>query len=250
MFENKVVLITGAGSGIGRAAARLFAHHGARVALSDIGLPSVEETAAMIADEGGDAIAIACDVADRAAVEAMVTRTVDHYGGLDSAFNNAGITHPKDHEWDDEAFQRTLDVNVSGIRHCIKAEVPHMLKAGGGTIVNTASITAIVTSMNPSLPGYCASKHAVVGLTKVAALTYARQGIRVNAVLPGVTMTKMVADVMALGPEVKAMMENSTPMGRLAQPEEIAEAAIWLASDKSSFVTGHSLVADGGFIVQ
>lgn len=250
MFENKVVLITGAGSGIGRAAARLFAHHGARVALSDIGLPSVEETAAMIADEGGDAIAIACDVADRAAVEAMVTRTVDHYGGLHSAFNNAGITHPKDHEWDDEAFQRTLDVNVSGIRHCIKAEVPHMLKAGGGTIVNTASITAIVTSMNPSLPGYCASKHAVVGLTKVAALTYARQGIRVNAVLPGVTMTQMVADVMALGPEVKAMMENSTPMGRLAQPEEIAEAAIWLASDKSSFVTGHSLVADGGFIVQ
>jgi NAD(P)-dependent dehydrogenase (short-subunit alcohol dehydrogenase family) len=250
MFENKVVLITGAGSGIGRAAARLFAHHGARVALSDIGLPSVEETAAMIADEGGDAIAIACDVADRAAVEAMVTRTVDHYGGLHSAFNNAGITHPKDHEWDDEAFQRTLDVNVSGIRHCIKAEVPHMLKAGGGTIVNTASITAIVTSMNPSLPGYCASKHAVVGLTKVAALTYARQGIRVNAVLPGVTMTKMVADVMELGPEVKAMMENSTPMGRLAQPEEIAEAAIWLASDKSSFVTGHSLVADGGFIVQ
>jgi NAD(P)-dependent dehydrogenase (short-subunit alcohol dehydrogenase family) len=179
----------------------------------------------------------------------MVAETVAKYGRLDCAFNNAGITHAKDHEWNDDAFQRTLDINVTGIMQCIKAEIPEMLKNGGGTIVNTASIAGIIGSATPSLPGYTASKHAVIGLTKTVALTYARRNIRVNALCPGVTMTAMVEGVMQLSPEVKEVLENYSPIGRIAQPEEMAEAAIWLCSEKSSFVNGHALVADGGVVV-
>jgi NAD(P)-dependent dehydrogenase (short-subunit alcohol dehydrogenase family) len=250
LFTGPVAPVTGAGSGIGRAAAILFAKHGAKVTVADMTPQAGAAVVAQIEGAGGEAVYINCDVTDHEAIKSMVAQTVARFGRLDCAMNNAGITHPKDHEWDDAAFQRTLDVNVTGVMQCIKAEIPEMLKHGGGNIVNTASAAGIVASANPSLPAYTASKHAVIGLTKSVALTYARQNIRVNALCPGVTLTAMVEGVMRLGPEVKQVLESVTPMGRLAQPEEIAEAAIWLCSDKSSFVTGHALVVDGGFVVQ
>lgn len=250
MFAGRRVLVTGAGSGIGRAAALLFAGEGATVAVADLGRDSAEATAAAIRHAGGEAFAFACDVADRSAAFAMVDEAAAALGGLDCAFNNAGITHPLDPEWDDDAFDRTIQVNVGGVRHCMKAEIPHMLRAGKGAIVNTASALALVSSGAPSLPGYTASKHAILGLTKTAALTYARQGIRVNALLPGVTHTAMVEGVLAMGPEAKATLDGASPMGRMGTAEEMAEAAIWLCSDKASFVNGHGLVVDGGFVVQ
>jgi NAD(P)-dependent dehydrogenase (short-subunit alcohol dehydrogenase family) len=250
LFTGKVAVVTGAANGIGRAAALLFAKHGARVAAADVALDALQETVARIEGQGGEAIGVSCDVSNPESVRQMIDQTVARFGRLDCAFNNAGITHPKDGEWDLEAFQRTLAINVNGVMQCIKHEVPHMLKLGKGTIVNTASISALISSGTPSLPGYTASKHAVVGLTKTAALTWARQGIRVNALLPGVTRTNMVEAVIQMGPEVKRTLENMSPMGRMGTPEEMAEAAIWLCSDKSSFVNGHALVADGGFVIQ
>jgi len=250
MFDGKVALVTGAASGIGRAAALLFAKHGAKVTVADMTRPAGEKVAAEIKAQGGDAIFVECDVTNHNAIRAMVKTTVDRFGRLDTAFNNAGITHSKDAEWDDDAFQKTFAINVTGIMQCMKAEIPEMLKVGGGTIVNMASMTGIIASAVPSLPAYTASKHAVIGLTKTVALTYARQNVRVNCLCPGITRTPMVQGVMDLGPEVKAQLENSTPIGRLALPEEMAEAAIWLASSKSSYVLGHALIVDGGYVIQ
>jgi NAD(P)-dependent dehydrogenase (short-subunit alcohol dehydrogenase family) len=248
LFTGKVALVTGGASGIGRATAILFAKHGACVTVADItdGTAVVREIEAA----GGQAQFVHCDVTKHDQIRAMVAQTVKRFGRLDCAFNNAGITHAKDNEWDDDAFQRTFDINVTGIMQCIKAEIPEMLKSGGGTIVNTASISGIIGSSTPSLPGYTASKHAVIGLTKTVALTYARQNIRVNALCPGVTMTAMVEGVMQISEEVKRHLENFSPLGRIARPEEMAECAIWLCSEKSSFVNGHALVADGGTVIQ
>ena len=249
-FEGKVALITGGGNGIGLATARLFAERGARVAIADVNREAGEQAAELLRQSGAEVMFVYGDVSDKAVVEQMVAETVATLGGLDYAANNAGITHPKDAEWDDDAFQRTLDINLSGVMHCLKAELRHMLAAGKGSIVNTASIGGLIASVVPSLPAYTASKHGVIGLTKVAALRHARDGIRVNAVLPGVTFTNMVKDVMELGEEERKVLENMAPMGRVARPEEIAEAIIWLCSDKASFVTGHSLVVDCGAIAQ
>lgn len=248
LFTGRVALVTGGANGIGKAAAILFAKHGARVAVADLDAERTQGTIDEIRAAGGEAIYVGGDLSKKEVVKAMVADTVKAFGRLDCAFNNAGITHPRDVEWDDDAFQMTLDINVTSIMQCMKAEIPEMLKTGGGSIVNTSSTAGLVATGMPSQPAYTASKHAVIGLTKTAALTYARRGIRVNAVLPGVTLTNMLQQAIAMGPEMVALLEGHSPMGRMARPEEIAEGAIWLCSDKASFVNGHPLVIDGGYV--
>lgn len=249
-FQGKVALVTGAGNGIGRAAALLFARRGARVAVADLAGDDAASVRDEITRSGGEAIAFTLDVSDADAVREMVDGTVATWGQIDCAFNNAGITHPQDAEWDYAAFRRTLEINLHSIMYCMTEELRHMEARGAGAIVNTASVAGLIASSIPSLPAYTASKHAVIGLTKAAALKHARHGIRVNAILPGVTITNIVKNVMDMGPEVRATLENFAPMGRMAQPVEIAEAALWLCSDRASFVTAHSLVVDGGFLAQ
>jgi NAD(P)-dependent dehydrogenase (short-subunit alcohol dehydrogenase family) len=247
-FDGKVALVTGGADGIGRASALLFAQRGAKVAVTDIQREAGGETVALIKSQGGEACFIHGDVSSATAVRAIVQETVQRYGRLDCALNNAGIVNPLDGSWDEDTFDRIVSVNVRGVMLCLKYEIPELLKAGGGAIVNTASINAFVASASVPMPAYTSSKHAVIGLTKAAALQHARSNIRVNAICPGVTFTNMVKDVWNYSEEARRTLENFAPMGRMAQPEEMAEAAIWLCSDKSSYVTGHALVIDGGFL--
>ncbi len=245
-FDGKVALVTGASGGIGRATALAFAEAGANVVVSDVAVAGGEETVAMILAAGGDAMFVATDVGNAAAVEALVACTVERYGRLDCAFNNAGINESGVDEWDERVFERSLDINVKGVFLCMKYEVAQMLKQGGGAIVNTSSINGLVGSSGQL--GYPTGKHGVVGLTRSAALRYARDRIRINAVCPGVILTAMTERAMASNPQVKQMIETMTPMGRMGVPREIAEGVLWLCSDKASFVTGHPLVIDGGFV--
>ncbi|WP_298400684.1 glucose 1-dehydrogenase [Sphingobium sp.] len=249
-FENKVIFITGGANGIGLATARLFVERGARVAIADYDADAGAEALAQLQQIGGEALFLRGDISDADEVRFMVDATVEQLGGLDCAFNNAGICHPGDALWDDDAFDRTFAINVRGMMQCIKAQLRHMVPQRRGAIVNTASVAGLVASVAPSQPAYTASKHAVIGLTKSVALRHARDGIRVNAVLPGVTMTNMVRDVMEQGPEVRATLENLAPMGRMARPEEVGEAVLWLCSDRASFVTAHALAVDGGALAQ
>jgi NAD(P)-dependent dehydrogenase (short-subunit alcohol dehydrogenase family) len=250
LFDGKVVLVTGAGGSIGRAAARGFALEGARVVVSDINRETATETVNRIRQAGGDAVVAVGDVSVDADVAALVATAVEHYGGLDCAFNNAGITHPKDAEWDEAVFRRILDVNLVSQMLCMKYEIPAMLARGKGAIVNMSSVQGLVASSEPTTQGYAASKHAVIGLTKATALQYARNNIRVNAICPGVTRSDMVEAAMAMSEAIRERLMNYAPLRGIAEPEEIAETAIWLCSDKSSFVTGHALVADGGYTAQ
>jgi NAD(P)-dependent dehydrogenase (short-subunit alcohol dehydrogenase family) len=249
-FEGKVELVTGGGDGIGKAAARLFARRGAAVIVTDIRRHAAEATASLIAEDGGRAIARDGDVTDDQTVGAFVKSALAGFGRLDCAFNNAAILLTEDYRWDDETTQRIMAVNLLGVMRCIRHEVPAMLAGGGGTIVNTASLGGFVASRAFALPAYTGSKHGVVGVTKSAALQYARQNIRVNALCPGTTLTAMNEKAAAQSAETRAAMENASPMGRLATPEEMAEAAIWLCSDKSSYVNGHALVVDGGALAE
>ncbi|MFZ4603573.1 MAG: SDR family oxidoreductase [Alphaproteobacteria bacterium] len=242
-MRGACAVVTGAAGGIGRASALAFSAEGASVVVSDINEQGARETAALITDAGGRAVAQTCDVAKAAEIDALMQRALSEFGRLDFAHNNAGINSPRADEWDQEVFERSLAVNLTSVMLCMKAEAQIMLAAGGGAIVNTASINGLVG--NPAQPGYVSSKHGVVGLTRSAALKWARQSIRVNCVCPGVIDTAMVASVVA-NPQYRAAIEQMTPMGRMGTAEEVAHAVVWLCSPRASFVTGHAMVIDGG----
>lgn len=242
-FDEKVALVTGAGSGIGRATALGFAKSGACVVVSDVNEASGNETVELIKAAGGQAVFQLCDVSNGNQVRALVARAVSEYGRLDFAHNNAGINSVMADEYDDDVWAQSIAINLTGVMLCIREQADVMLKQGKGAIVNTASINGLVG--NPTQPAYVAGKHGVVGLTRHAALRHARTGIRVNAVCPGVIETPMT-DSVAANPEIRKIMENMTPMGRMGRPEEIANAVLWLCSDQASFVTGHAMVIDGG----
>ena len=248
LFEGKAALVTGAGGGIGRATALAFAREGARVLVSDIDGGGDDETARLVADAGGTAVHFACDVTQPAEVEALVAAATDAFGRLDCAHNNAGIegVYGRTADCDEENFDRTCAVNLKGVYLCLKAELSRMRDSGqGGAIVNTASVAGVEGAKN--LPAYVASKHGVMGLTRTAALEYATRGIRVNAVCPGPIRTRMLEAIMEENPRMEPAMIAAVPMRRLGAPEEIAEAVVWLCSDRASYVTGQGLVVDGGF---
>ncbi|HEX2621664.1 MAG TPA: SDR family oxidoreductase [Phototrophicaceae bacterium] len=244
-LHNKVILVTGAASGIGRATALAIAEAGGKVAISDINVAGGEETAGMITDAGGEAFFTRVDVTDYAQIDAFVQKTVDHFGGLDGAFNNAGVggALTKLHQLEDDLWDQTLTVNLKAVWWCMKAEIPR-LRDGHGSIVNMASVAGLVGFSNNAV--YAASKHGVIGLTKSAALEYAKAGIRVNAVCPGFTETPMVAMIDLYRPGMVANATASSPMKRLGNPREIAAAVVWLLSDESSFVNGLAMAIDGG----
>ena len=249
-LDGKVALITGAGSGIGRASALAFAREGARVAVADIVVEGGEETVRMVQEAGGEAFFIKVDVANAADVEAMVNTVVDTYGRIDCAYNNAGIEGrlASTDAYPEDVFDKVIAINLTGVWLCMKYELPHMLKQGSGAIVNTASGAGLIGVAGMS--AYVASKHGVVGLTKTAALEYAKSGIRVNAVCPGLIQTPMVERITAEQPQLGEALVAAEPIGRTGKPEEIAESAVWLCSDAASFVTGHAMSVDGGFVAQ
>ena len=249
VLQDKIALVTGAGSGIGRATSLVMAREGARVVVSDINAEGAEATLSAIKDRGGQGTFIHADVSKTEDVQALVAGVVEAYGRLDCAFNNAGIEgfmEGRLHEYPEDIWDRLIDINLKGVWLCLKYEIPRMLEQGGGAIVNTASAAGLVGSRR--LSAYVASKHAVVGLTKAAALEYARDGIRVNAVCPGIIDTPMVQRLIA-GRQTDDE-EPQHPVGRLGAPEEIAESVTWLCSDAASLVTGAAMAVDGGFTAQ
>jgi len=250
-LEGKVALVTGGSSGIGRAAALAFAREGAKVVIADILVEGGKETVQMVEDADGDALFIEADVSKAHGVEAIVNRAVETYGRLDHAFNNAGIegAQAPTAEYPEEAWHQVISVNLTGVWLCMKYEIQQMLKQEGGAIVNMSSILGKVGFANS--PAYEASKHGVIGLTKAAALEYATKNIRVNAVCPGFIKTPMLERAGILSdPDVREQMAGLHPLNRLGQPEEVAEAVLWLCSDAASFVTGHALLVDGGYVAQ
>ncbi|HEY2604802.1 glucose 1-dehydrogenase [Paraburkholderia sp. RL18-103-BIB-C] len=249
-LEGKTIIVTGGGSGIGRAAALACSVAGARVVVADIGVAEGEETVSTIRRAGGDAIFVATNVANEEQVEALVAAALSRYGRLDGAFNNAGLsqTNVLLHELTAAQWRRIQSVNYDGVFFCMKHEIRAMLQTGGGSIVNTSSTLGRVAMR--SAADYCGSKGGVLGVTKGAAVDYGDKHIRVNAVLPGAVDTPMVQ---ALGsdPQFADLIEKiraSHPLGRIGVPQEIAAAAVWLLSDKASFVTGAELAVDGGFL--
>lgn len=249
-LKNKVVLVTGASAGIGRTTALAFAKQGARLAISDVQQQEGNALAKEITNMGKECIYINCDVGNTKQVEAMIERVVDHFGSLDIAYNNAGIEGEMSFLPDGSAenFDQVINVNVKGVWSCMKYQIPVMKSQGKGVIINCSSIAGIIGS--PGLPVYVASKHGVVGLTKNAALESARDGVRINAICPAGVQTAMLDRIVANNPELKQQMNDMHPIGRVAQPEEIANAVLFLASDQSSFITGHELLVDGGYTAQ
>jgi len=248
---DKIVLVTGAGSGIGRAAALLFAAEGAaHVVIADRDPIGAAKTVALVTGAGGSAGAVDIDVCDEGAVSDMVDSIVADHGRLDIAFNNAGIsdTMREFHTLDTKLWNHMIEVNLTSVFVCMKHELRHMSLAGRGAIVNTSSGAGVVAA--PGQPHYTAAKHGVVGLTKAAAQEYARQGIRVNAVLPGSTDTPMIRGFIGDNAEIEKLIARSNIQGRLITPDEIAASVVWLASDSASMVNGQSLVVDGGGIVR
>lgn len=251
LVAGKVALVTGAGSGIGRATALAFYREGAKVVVSDVAVEGGEETVRLIKQAGGEAIFMKADVSKEAEVEALVNKAMQTYGRLDCAHNNAGVPGPNKMTVDitEDRWDKVIAVNLKGVWLCMKYEIAQMLKQGGGAIVNTSSDAGLVGVRRGA--AYVASKHGVIGLTKTAALEYAKSGIRVNAVCPGPIDTPMLRG--PGGERVDRFIDRmvaAQPGGRLGKPEEIAEAAVWLCSDAASFVTGHALPVDGGYMAQ
>ncbi|MFC1532004.1 glucose 1-dehydrogenase [Thermodesulfobacteriota bacterium] len=248
LLEDKIAIVTGGGSGIGKATALVFADEGARVAIADIS-DNGKDTVRLIKERGGDAIFVKCDVSKASDVQELIRNTIDSYGGLDCAFNNAGIGtgEPKTTvECSEEDWDRLIDINLKGIWLCMKYEIPEILKRGSGAIVNTSSAAGLVGS--PGRPAYTASKHGIIGLTKVAALENAQTGIRVNVICPGGIKTPMIAPLLENEKYASSLLERC-PMRRFAEPEEVGETVAWLCSSKASFITGVALPVDGGTVV-
>jgi NAD(P)-dependent dehydrogenase (short-subunit alcohol dehydrogenase family) len=249
-FENKVALVTGAGSGLGLATAKAFAESGAAVALADSNERAVRSAAEELSVQGHKTLAIHCDVADDTQVESMVEQTVATFGRLDAAYNNAGVQNVAVEAADTTRgdFDRVISINLHGVWSCMKFELQQMLKQGSGAIVNCSSIGGLVGGAKRGT--YQASKHGVLGLTKSAALDYAAKGIRINAVCPGIIHTGMLDKMMATQADAINAMLKDVPIGRLGRPEEIASAVLWLCSSAASFMVGHALAVDGGYTVR
>ena len=260
-LEGKVAVVTGGSSGIGRATSIAFAREGAKVVVSDVNIDGGEETVNMVREQGGEAFFVKTDVSKADEVKALIDQAVDAYGRLDCGFNNAwGLGKPASaeamksfmvppHECAEDIWDQTIDICLKGVWLCMKYEVQQMLKQGVGTIVNTASALGLVGMKGLSTP-YIASKHGIIGLTKTAALEYSAQGIRVNAVCPGTIRTAVHDTILEEDPTVIESWAALHPIGRVGEPPEVAEAVVWLCSDAASFVTGHSLLVDGGLTAQ
>ena len=250
-FAGKVAFVTGGASGIGRAAALAFAGEGAGVAVADVSEQGSQETARLVRERGGKALAVRCDVTRADEVSAALARTVEAFGRLDFAFNNAGIEPRKPAptaDYEEAEWERIIDVNLRGVFLCMKHEIPLILRQGGGAIVNTSSGAGVIGIKGS--PAYTAAKHGVIGLTKAAALDYAAQNLRINAVCPGYIDTPMMGRFTGGTAEGRAKVIAEEPAGRMGKPEEIAAAVLWLCSDGAAFMVGHAMVVDGGQTVQ
>ena len=249
-FDGKVALITGGASGIGRVAARAFAREGARVVVSDLSVEGGQETARMIAADGGSATFVRADVTSGPDVKALILEIERTCGRLDYAVNNAGIdgVRARTADYPEETWSQVVAVNLTGVFLCMKYEIPLMLRQKGSAIVNLSSVAGVTGF--PAHSAYTASKHGVIGLTKTAALEYAKSGLRVNAVCPCYTRTPMLERMLRAKPDLDAKLQARVPLGRLGTPEEIAAAILYLCTDSASFITGHSLVMDGGIVAE
>ncbi len=248
VMEGKVAIVTGAGSGIGKASAIAFAREGAKVVIADVATKGGQETVRTIREAGGEAVFAKADVSKATDVQALVDMAIETYDRLDFAHNNAGVagTIAATADCTEQNWDQIISINLKGVWLCMKHEIQQMLRQGSGAIVNTSSTAGLVGSRGA--PAYAAASHGIVGLTKSAALEYAEAGIRVNAVCPGVTHTPMIDEFIRSNPAIEAQLIKRVPLGRMATPEEIAQTVLWLCSDAASFVTGHTLVADGGLV--
>jgi len=251
ILEGKVAIITGAGSGIGRATSKIFAREGARLVLADVVEDGGKQTLAMVADTGKEAIFVKTDVSNQSDVDALIAKAVETYGHIDCAFNNAGIEGKNGltHECDRENWDRVIAINLTGVWLCMKAEIAQMLKQGkGGALVNTSSGAGLAGVRG--MPAYVAAKHGVAGLTRAAAIEYGKHNIRVNAVCPGPIRTPMMDRLLGKRPDAEARFARGGPLKRLGEPSEIGETVAWLCSDHASYVTGLPMPVDGGFMAQ
>lgn len=251
ILEGKVAIITGAGSGIGRATAKIFAREGAKLVLADVIEDGGKQTLAMVADTGKDAIFVKTDVSNQSEVDALIAKAVETYGRIDCAFNNAGIEGKQGltHECERENWDRVIAIDLTGVWLCMKAEIAQLLKQGkGGAIVNTSSGAGLAGVRG--MPAYVAAKHGVAGLTRAAAVEYGKHNIRVNAVCPGPIRTPMMDRLLGKRPDAETRFARGGPLKRLGEASEIGETVAWLCSDHASYVTGLPMPVDGGFMAQ